>query len=125
MGRFKDLFDFEKKRKTDENEDIDFFDYPKEAIPTEEGYCSDGQCPCPDTAIPRGSGFLFISKAAVDFLKAAKEDPNLLNRFGAPVPILVCKQAVTLRGLNPTVARADAEEWWNTGKVPLRATPSA
>lgn len=121
MGIFNTLFG--RKQKSELNEAKDFFEYPKEAIPLEKAFCSDRMCPCPDTEIRRGSGYLFISKAAVDFLKSAKEDPKLLNTFGAPVPIIVCKQAATLRKLNLTVAKADAEEWWETGKIPLRCTP--
>lgn len=102
-----------------------FFQYPMDLIPKQAGYCSDPQCPCPETEIPRGSGWLFISNDAVTFLKAAKKDPSLLNSPGNPVPILICKKAATLRSLDLVVSAADAKRWWETGKVPLRATPTS
>ena len=39
-------------------------------------------------------------------------------------PILVCEQGARLRNLDLEVAAADAKYWWETGKVPLRATPT-
>jgi ribosomal protein L24E len=103
--------------------ELDFFQYPKEFIPENEGYCSDMTCPCDDTAIQRGSGYLFISEDAAVFLTAAKKDASLLNQRGVPVPILICKQSATVRGIDLDVANADAKRWWKGGQVPLRATP--
>jgi hypothetical protein len=103
--------------------ELDFFQYPKELIPENEGHCSDTRCPCDDTVIQRGSGYMFISKEAAVFLTAAKKDASLLNQFGAPVPILICKQSATLRRIDLGVAGEDAKRWWKGGQVPLRATP--
>jgi hypothetical protein len=38
-------------------------------------------------------------------------------------PILVCERGAKLRNLDLEVAAADAKYWWETGRVPLRATP--
>ncbi len=38
-------------------------------------------------------------------------------------PIFVCEQGAKRRDLDLEIAGADAKHWWNTGKVPLRATP--
>jgi hypothetical protein len=40
-------------------------------------------------------------------------------------PILVCEQGAKRRALDLEVAQADAKRWWETGEVPLRATPLA
>jgi transcription initiation factor TFIIIB Brf1 subunit/transcription initiation factor TFIIB len=103
---------------------IHFFQYPTEAIPDIEANCSDPKCPCADTLIPKGAGWLFISEDAVDFLKEAKENPALLNTFGAPVPIIICERAATKRHLDLEIAATDAKRWWQSGKVPLRPTPT-
>src|SRR5205085_9119964 len=38
-------------------------------------------------------------------------------------PVLMCEQGARLRNLDLGVAAADAKQWWETGQVPLRATP--
>ncbi|MEI8350035.1 MAG: hypothetical protein WCI77_07765 [Candidatus Omnitrophota bacterium] len=122
-----------------------YFEVPR---PAGNGLCSDKNCPCSETVILRGSGYLYISQELVDFrqdclsyeqlqakLEAmAKSDP--LNNHGSSgfvrflppgttSPIMMCKQGATLRGLDLGVAAADAKYWWKTGLVPLRVTPIA
>ena len=116
-------------------------------VPPADGCCSDNACPCPETHIPRGTGYLFISQDLVDFrsqyprMKDAEqaklaqlqqkrdnltrqglggENAHFFYRLG---PILVCEQGARKRNLNLQIAAADAQHWWKTGQVPLRATP--
>jgi hypothetical protein len=35
------------------------------------GLCSDNSCPCPETKIPSGEGYLYIAKECVEFRKDA------------------------------------------------------
>lgn len=44
---------------------------------------------------------------------------------GTASPIMCCEQGARLRGLDLEIAAADAKYWWETGLVPLRATPLA
>jgi hypothetical protein len=119
-----------------------FMELP-EASPGGDGLCSDNDCPCgyPGASIPRGSGYIYISKDVVDFRRdaltireAKKKIDKLRQRLGGGVmmfdqnilaPILVCEQGARKRGLDLEVAAADAKHWWKTGKVPLRQTPLA
>jgi|GEM_PF-1978543 len=116
--------------------------------PQGDGLCSDKACPCPETVIPRGSGYLYISQELINFRKdcltyaqlqkkldaMAKVDslndssPDGFIRFlppGTTSPIMMCKQGATLRDLDLGVAASDANYWWKTGLVPLRVTPKA
>ena len=97
-----------------------FYQYDFRNIPRTVGLCSDRQCPCPETRIPRGSGYLYISEVAVAAMMLAKSGGGPIIIAG---PILVCRQAAELRGLDLVVAAADARRWWEKGKVPLRPTP--
>lgn len=115
---------------------MEYFDEP---APSSDGCCSDNRCPCPGTAIPRGSGYLFVSEEHVAFRQDARtisEVESKLNRrlseAGAseravviyePSAILCCVEAARRRGLDLRVAADDAIHWWETGKVPLRPTP--
>ena len=104
----------------------EFYQYRREAIPEDTGYCSDRECPCPGTPIPRGTGYLYISEEAVEFMRAklrGKVPNNIL--FVGVMPVLMCEQGARLRGVDLEVAAADAKRWWDTGKVRLRATPTA
>jgi len=49
-----------------------FYQYDFRNIPRTVGLCSDRQCPCPETRIPRGSGYLYISEVAVAAMMLAK-----------------------------------------------------
>ena len=101
----------------------EFYQYPAAAIPKEHGLCSDRQCPCPEVQIPKGTGYLYISPEAVEFMRALKAGLIGDFVFGGPMPVLVCEQGAKLRGIDLTVAAADARRWWKTGKAPLRPTP--
>jgi ribosomal protein L24E len=118
---------------------MEYFEVP-EARPGEDGICSDNDCPCgfPGAAIPRGSGYMYISESVVDFrrdartLREAEQKVALMQQrahvlFDQNVitSTLMCKQGASKRGLDLEVAAADARHWWETGLVPLRATPLA
>ncbi len=107
-------------------------------VPGGDGLCSDNSCPCPEVRIARGTGYLFIEEELVEFRKryqsissaraAMQQSANPLQSSRASIfyrlgPILVCEQGAKLRNLDLNVASADARYWWETGKVPLRATP--
>jgi hypothetical protein len=112
--------------------------------PIGDAFCSDRGCPCPEVRIPRGSGYMYISQEVVDFRHDARSEEDAARKIarieqqleqqtgaiamlspGVAVPVLVCEQGARLRGLDLEVAAADARNWWETGLVPLRATPLA
>lgn len=116
--------------------------YFEDEKPRGSGLCSDNSCPCPETSIPKGTGYLFIGSDIVAFRRryprlndARKAKEAQLNQqldsqgLGAAFmsyrigPILVCEQGARLRQLDLDVAGADARYWWETGQVPLRPTP--
>lgn len=121
---------------------MEYMEVP-EVNPGSDGLCSDNDCPCgfPGAKIPRGSGYMYVSKEVVDFRRdaltvreAERKIANLKQRMGGDVvlfapnsfaPILMCEQGAKKRGLDLKVAAADAAHWWKTGLVPLRATPLA
>ena len=122
-----------------------YFEVPR---PQGTARCSDRACPCSEIEIPQGSGFLYISQELCNFRQDCLTYSELLIklqqmadsdkatqatgaagvvRFLAPgtsAPILMCKHAANLRGVNMNLAAADAAHWWKTGLVPLRPTPS-
>ncbi|NLX97936.1 MAG: hypothetical protein GXY83_17375 [Rhodopirellula sp.] len=113
-------------------------DYFECAAPAGDGRCSDNACPCPEVEIPRGQGYLFISQELVDFrrqypgeeeagaaMEARLQGAGFSGGFYSISPVLVCEQGAKLRNLDLKTAAADAAHWWATGKVALRATPSA
>jgi len=116
--------------------------YMETPRPDGDGLCSDDDCPCGavGVAIPRGQGYIYISKDVVDFRmdcptvrevekKVQKMQAGLGGMIfataGVFAPILVCEQGARKRGINMEVAAADARHWWATGLVPLRPTPMA
>ena len=118
-----------------------YFEVP-ESNPGSGGLCSDNDCPCgnPGARIPRGSGYMYVSKEVVDFrrdaltVQEAEQKVALMRQrmgtfilFGQNVitSTLMCEQGAKKRGLDLDVAAADAKYWWKTGLVPLRATPLA
>ena len=115
------LFDIFKKKNSDDSK-YGYYIYDKNSIPRDKGLCSDNNCPCPETVIPRGEGYLYISKEAVTFMKMKMKNKSNNIVFG-PMPVLVCEQGAKLRGLDLKVAAADAALWWSEGKAPLRPTP--
>jgi hypothetical protein len=119
----------EKKQTTEEgvSKSVMFYQYNMGSIPKERGLCSDRECPCDETPIPRGTGYLYVSKEAVQFMerKLKGEIPdNVIPGYGL-MPFLVCKEGAELRGIDMEVAAEDARRWWETGKAPLRPTPKA
>ena len=97
-------------------------------------------------SIPRGSGYLHVSKEVVEFRKDARtmsearskekrqiaSMKQMVDSWGGGsftvdsalfTPYLMCEAAARERGIDLDVAAADAEYWWKTGFVPLRATP--
>jgi hypothetical protein len=116
-------------------------EYFESDVPLGDGVCSDNSCPCPEVAIPRGAGYLYIDQSLVDFrrqyptIDSARMAMNqghaeLRANLGASIsgfyrlgPILVCEQGAKLRLLDLDIAAADAKYWWKTGLVPLRVTP--
>lgn len=117
-------------------------DYYYDECPSEATSCSDNDCPCANTALQPGEGYMYISPEAAEFRKDAKtpeevnikanqlaqEDPSFIEKFQKNrcriMGILICEVAAKQRNLNLAVASEDAEVWWKTGKVPLRATPT-
>ena len=110
---------------------------------TSPASCSDNQCPCNNTPIQEGEGYLYISEGAVEFRRDARSERALqskaekyiqsLEEEGTAVyldpsmykALLVCEQAARQRGLDLNIARSDAKYAWSTSKAPLRATPKA
>ena len=115
--------------------------------PEGDGLCSDNECPCPGMGadIPRGEGYLYISRSVVanrqhhrtesdaQSLISRRNDqirgelPGFTGRVvgqqGRFAPILCCREGAERRELDLQVAAKDAAFWWETGLVPLRATP--
>lgn len=105
--------------------------------PPGEGLCSDDSCPCPNTVIPHGQGYLYISEDLVRFRRDARTLAEAIRKVtqeeetGIDIlretvtPTLMCEQGARLRGLDLEVAAADARRWWDTAEAPLRPTPLA
>ena len=108
----------------------------------EAGNCSEPKCPCGNAMIPKGTGYLFISQKVVDFRKDCPTSRKLLfklNKTQADLgcfeifvpdyhvlyPRLLCKDAAIRHRLDLAVAAQDAENWWHSGQVPLRSTPTS
>lgn len=118
---------------------VEFFEVLR---PAADGRCSDDRCPCPETLIPRGTGFLYVNPEAVLFRADARSVAEAMAKKLAierrtaaqlglpgaalgkmPNAVLVCEAGAKLRNLDLATASADAGHWWNTGLAPLRATP--
>jgi len=115
-----------------------YFEVPKEVSVFR---CSDNQCPCPGTEglVLGENGYLYISQEVVDMRKDAltmaelnKKQQKMLDATDASMmffdqgtvyPIVMCEEAVRLRGLDAKTAADDAGHWAKTGLVPLRVTP--
>lgn len=116
-----------------------YFETPR---PSGDGLCSDNKCPCLDTKIPRGTGYLYISPELVELRADARSQKEMIAKLersrqqiqsqvkshvfmttASANPILMCEQGARLRKIDLDVAAKDATYWWETGFVPLRATP--
>lgn len=96
--------------------------------------CSDRSCPCPETACPRGEGYIYISQNCAAYRKDARSAVDAAQKIRTVggyetqediTAIFMCEEGAKLRGLNLEVAQKDARLWWYTGWLPLRATPKA
>ena len=101
------------------------------------GLCSDNSCPCPETKIPFGQGYLYISDECVKFrqdapsaveceLKLGQRQNMNVIQIRQPeyyTALLICEQGAKLRGLDLETASSDAKYWWKNQLAPLRATP--
>jgi uncharacterized protein (TIGR02145 family) len=99
--------------------------------------CSDNSCPCDETRLKKDNIYLYISPDLIKFRKDCKsisEASQKLNRMQASgimvdgslfIPVVCCETAIAKRGLDKKTAHKDAVFWYDTGKVPLRATPKA
>lgn len=114
----------QKNNKTDSSEPS-FYQYDMLTIELLKttAVCSDNKCPCQETKIPEGSGYLYISPKAVVRMTALKEGRAEGTIGFGLMPVLVCEQGAKLRDIDLKVAAEDAKRWWVTGKVPLRPTP--
>jgi len=116
-----------------------YFDVP---VSKESGVCSEFACPCDNAVIPKGDGYLQISQKVVNFRNDCPTPRDLQYKLekmqsamgcfetfeldrGVVYPRLLCRQAAIRHQLNLEVAAHDAANWWRTGKVPLRATPTS
>jgi hypothetical protein len=106
------------------------------------GKCSDPECSCGNAVIPKGTGYLNISQKVVDYRQDCPTPRDLIYKLNkrqaelgcfetveldrsAVFPQLLCKEAAIRHQLNLEVAAEDAANWWNTGEVPLRSTPTS
>jgi len=103
--------------------------------------CSDNKCPCTDQKplIIGKTAYLYISQEVVDFRKTCLtllEREMQLEQFGKKMgigallidggvanPFYLCEIGATQRGLDLSVALADAKKVAETGFAPLRPTP--
>ena len=112
-------------------------DYIECEVPQSEGYCTDNECPCAPAQLARGEGYLLITPEIVEFRRSALTRAQLQDVLAprlkageyisstAYEPMLICEQAARTRGLDMEVAAEDARKWWESGRAPLRATPTA
>jgi hypothetical protein len=108
--------------------------------PKGNGRCGEEDCPCGGAEIPRGEGYLYVSRQIVEFRRRFRShqeaveqmDRLVREKYGRPVsyamrigPTLLCRRAAKAKGIDLDIAAADAKLWWVSGNVPLRATPMA
>ena len=116
---------------------MEYFD---SAAPKRGGSCSDPECPCDETAIPVGQGYLWISLELCDFRWDCRTPAELAQKIerleketnsiimlgpGTAAPILMCEVGARNRKLELEISQEDAKRWWATGQVPFRPTPRA
>jgi hypothetical protein len=103
-----------------------------------DGVCSDRQCPCGGTRIPRGEGYLHISIDCCGFrwdCRTPGEMESKIERLSKEIgtrihlapdltmPILLCETGARRHQLDLEIAARDATHWWATEQVPFRPTP--
>lgn len=66
-------------------------------------YCSDNNCPCNQTPLPRNEGYVYIIKRGSSFTGN-----------------VTCEQGARLRNLDLKSAHEDAKLWWKKGAIPKR-----
>jgi hypothetical protein len=119
-----------------QKENMEYFQTP---LPGDgDGVCSDRECLCKGTRIPRGEGYIYISIDCCGFRwdcrrqdKVNTKIERLCKEIGtriqlAPeltIPILVCEVGARKRRLDLDIAARDAKHWWATEQVPFRPTP--
>lgn len=69
--------------------------------------CSANWCPCNNEIIPRGKGYIVVME--YNGLFSSK---------------ITCEKGARLMECDLKIAHEDAKYWWETGFVPLRATPT-
>lgn len=119
--------------------------YFEEPCPEDEGRCSDNGCPCGSSgaSIPRGSGYLIVTKEVVQWRADARTRAALRQKMDrmqsqplqdrmfqsetrfAPRAILCCDQSPLVDIYDRQTAAKDAAYWWKHGLIPLRPTPRA
>ncbi len=99
-------------------------------MPNGYGLCSDRNCPCPETRIEPGNGYIYTSEKAARYRKSFRTlihaRDNLYQFDGIPrecTAILVCEKGARLRKLDLAVASEDAKMAWAENRVPCRPTP--
>ncbi|CAN5537184.1 hypothetical protein BH10PLA1_BH10PLA1_20800 [soil metagenome] len=108
--------------------------------PGDEVRCTDRGCGCGGSLLSPSRSYLYVSAEAAAFrvdapsYEAAKRKIDKLKASGNVAVLghrsqwtglMICEMSAKRRGLNLTVANADATHWWSTGQMPLRATPMA
>lgn len=111
-------------------------------------FCGSATCICAGCELPEDKGYLYISQKVVDrrvSKRRTRHEQSLPDYMkgvhraiavdvgiaDAPVevnerndlPVKLCEDAANALDLNLTIAGRDLREWWQTGRVPLRATP--
>ena len=108
----------------------------------EAGSCAEPGCSCGNAVIQKGSGYLHVSQKVVDYRKDCPTTKDLIYKLNksqaekgcfetvdldrsAVFPRLLCKTAAIRHQLDLDTAAEDAANWWNSGEVPLRSTPTS
>ena len=77
----------------------------------QQAYCSDNSCPCPNTILPKGEGYVIVEKIELDWKPVYYRG------------IVACELGARQRGVDLKTAHQDAIRWWKTGDIPNRETP--
>jgi len=105
----------------------------------EQVRCSDKGCDCGGVVLSYNEAYLYVSEKAAAFRMrtpsydavrqelAKQQSGGVATKVRATdwTGIIVCEKSAKERKLDLHVARADAAHWWDTGEMPLRATPLA